>query len=95
MAGLENESRLMPKIITDDTINLFFLTAISILVISNHDSFRVLFDNLHPYVFKIYLYFSIGNGQPREPALCQLYWHSFVLYEFVANLPVSLSPKEL
>ena len=29
---------------------------------------------LLPYILseKIYLYFSIGNGQPREPALCQL-----------------------
>ena len=26
----------------------------------------------------MYLYFSIGNGQPREPALCQLYRHIFV-----------------
>ena len=33
----------MPKIIINDPINLF-LTAISILVISNHNSFRVLFD---------------------------------------------------
>ena len=24
--------------------------------------------------------FSIGNGQPREPALCQLYRHTFVPY---------------
>ena len=29
---------------------------------------------------KIYLYFSIGNGQPREPALSQLYRHIFVPY---------------
>ena len=27
---------------------------------------------------KIYLYFSIGNGQPSEPALCQMYRHTFV-----------------
>ena len=36
---------------------------------------------LLPYYFirKIYLYFSTGSGQqPREPALCQLYRHSFV-----------------
>ena len=26
---------------------------------------------------KIYLYFSIGSGRPREPALCQLYRHTF------------------
>ena len=29
---------------------------------------------------KMYLYFSIGNGQPREPALCQLYRYTFVPY---------------
>jgi len=28
----------------------------------------------------MYLYFSTGNGQPREPALCQLYRHTFVPY---------------
>ena len=28
----------------------------------------------------MYLYFSIENGQPREPALCQLYRHTFVPY---------------
>ena len=26
------------------------------------------------------MYFSPGNGQPREPALCQLYRHTFVPY---------------
>jgi len=36
-----NES--VPKIKRHDTIN-FFKTAISLLVISNHNSFRVLFD---------------------------------------------------
>jgi len=33
------------------------------------------------YFWKIYLYFSIGNGQPMEPALCQLYRHTFVPYK--------------
>ena len=28
----------------------------------------------------MYKYFSIGNGQPREPALCQLYRRTFVPY---------------
>ena len=32
------------------------------------------------FIGKIYLYFSIGNGQPREPALCRLYRHTFVPY---------------
>ena len=38
-----NES--VPKIIINDT-NLYFKTAISMLVISNHNSFRVLFDKI-------------------------------------------------
>jgi len=42
-----------------------------ILVISNRNSFRVLFDKITERYN--YLYFSIGNGQPREPALCHLY----------------------
>ena len=68
----------MPKIIINDTI--FFKTAINILVISNDNSFRVLFDKI-VYVYfirNIYLYFSAGNGQPAEPALCQLYRRTFV-----------------
>jgi len=75
-----NES--VPRIIINNTINLFFLTAINILVISKHNSFRVLFDKITSvyFIWKIYLYFSIGNGQPREPALCQLYRHTFVTY---------------
>ena len=36
---------------------------------------------LHNLFKKIYLYFSTGNAQPREPALCQLYRHTFVLYK--------------
>jgi len=42
----------------------------------------VLFDKIASVYFtgKIYLYFSTGNGQPRKPALCQLYRHTFVLY---------------
>jgi len=39
-----------------------------------------------PYIpfEKIYLYFSTGNGQTKEPALCQLYRHSFVPYAYTA-----------
>ena len=48
----------MPKIKTDNTINSFFKTAISILVISNHDSFRVLFDKIASVyiLFEKYIY---------------------------------------
>jgi len=38
---------------------------------------------------KMYLYFSAGNGQPREPALCQLYRHTFVLSDI--NRPAHVS----
>ena len=37
------------------------------------------------YVKSIYSYFSIGNGQPREPAQCQLYRHTFVPYPRIWN----------
>jgi len=32
------------------------------------------------FIWKIYLYFSLGNGQPRKLALCQLYRHTFLPY---------------
>ena len=50
----------MPKIITSDTVKLFSYNAISILVvISNHNSFRVLLDKIASVYFvgKIRLYF--------------------------------------
>jgi len=43
----------VPKIILNNSKNLFFKTAISILAISNHDSFRVLFDK----IASVYEYF--------------------------------------
>jgi len=47
-AYIGNES--MPKIIINNTIDLFFLSAISILLIADHSS-RVLFDKIaSPYV---------------------------------------------
>ena len=79
-----NES--VPKIIINDTV--FFKTTIGILVISNRNSFRALFDKIASvyFIWKIYLYFSIGSGQSREPALCQLYRHTFVPYSGGASL---------
>jgi len=52
------------------------------LLISNHNCFREQFDNIASvyFIWKIYLYFCIGNGQPVEPALCRLYRHTFVPY---------------
>ena len=39
------------------------------MVISNHNSFRVVFDKIASayFIWKMHLYFSIGNGQPRKP----------------------------
>jgi len=48
---------------------------------SNYNSSRVLFDKNCFRIFylkKICLYFSTGDDQPMEPALCQLYRHTFV-----------------
>ena len=42
----------VPKIIINDTVNLFFLTAIGVLLISNHNnSFRVLLDKIASVYF--------------------------------------------
>jgi len=49
-AFIGNES--VPKIIINDTINIFIkLHAVSILVISNDNSFRVLFDKIAALYF--------------------------------------------
>jgi len=52
------------------------------LPISNRDSFRVLSDKIASvyFVWKIYLYYSIGNDQTRKSALCQSYRHTFLRY---------------
>jgi len=51
------------------------------------NSFRGCLTKVLPYILfqKIYLYFGAGNGRPREPALCQLYRHSFVPYSDAAE----------
>jgi len=46
--GLGNES--LPKIVVNDAISIFF-NAMSILVISNHNSLRVLFDKIASVYF--------------------------------------------
>ena len=62
------------------------------LVISSHNSFRVLSDKVASVylIWKMYLYFSSKNGQPREPARCQLYrraenFYFLVLLEYTAQ----------
>jgi len=49
LTAIGNES--VPKIIINNAINLLFKTAISISVISNHGSFRVLFDKIASVYF--------------------------------------------
>ena len=43
-----SERKRVPKIIVNNTLTLFFETAIDILVISNHNSVRVLFYEIAP-----------------------------------------------
>ena len=75
-----NES--VRKIIISDTIGLFFRKLQSAFwqfqAIAVSECWCL--TKLLPYILfeKYNLYFSIGNGQPREPALCQLYRHTFV-----------------
>jgi len=66
--AIGNES--VPKIIINDTIRLFFKTAISILVISNHNGFRVLSDKIASVYInrKIYIKNKIKNILALEMA---------------------------
>jgi len=59
------------------------------MVISNHNGFRVLFDKLLPYI-SFEKYINILALELREPALCQLYRHTFVPYSSTANLALAL-----
>ena len=91
-------NKSVPKIIINDIINLLF-TAIIILVISNHNSFRVTFDKIAFVYFnwKIYLYFSIGNGQPQGTSNSLLILsthhshHPSPLHSFIPGLKPSFS----
>jgi len=77
-----HRERKCAEIIINDTL-IFFLNCKQHFDNFNyHNSFRVLTDKISSayFTWKIYLCFSIGNDQPREPALCQLYRHTFVPY---------------
>jgi len=78
----------VPKSMINSTINNFFNCNQRTLVISNRNSFRVLSDKIASvyFIWKICLYFCTGNGQPREPALCQLYRHTSVPYGLSASV---------
>jgi len=75
--GGESVPKIIPKW-HDEFISFKLQSAF--FLISNHDSFRVLFDKIASVYFirELHLCFSIGNGQSREPALCQLYRHTLV-----------------
>jgi len=82
-----NES--VTKIVINDVINLKpFLNSNQHFGNLNHNSFQVLFDKIPSvyFIWKIYLYFSTGNGQPGKPALCQLYWYTFVPYSLSSSI---------
>ena len=58
------------------------------MVISNHNSFRVLFDKISSVYFYFKKYINIlalENGQPGKPALCQFYRRTFVRCYFVTS----------
>ena len=80
-----NES--VPKVIINDTVNLFSKTAISILLISNHDSFRVPFDKIASvyFIWQLYLYFVLEMAIPGNWH-CQLYQHTLVPYSDAAQM---------
>jgi len=67
----------------------------SILVISNHNRFRVLFRKIATalyFIWNIYFCFSVGNGQPGEAALCQLYRHTFARCDNTAGVSKLKAP---
>jgi len=65
----------VPKIIINNTINLFFQTAISILLISNHNNFRVLFDK----IASMYLTLEIARTGNQSCANCMAHFRSLFL----------------
>ena len=71
----------MPKITINDTIKIyFFKTVISILVISNHNSFRMLFDKIASAYFggeNIFTFLALEMASPGN----QHYRHTFVSYD--------------
>ena len=70
-----------------------FKTAISIFGnFKPRQLLSAVWENWFRIFWEIYSYFSIGNGQPREPALCQLYRYrrTFVPYSSVSPLSTSL-----
>ena len=67
-ARIGNESVPKNIINTGNTIILFFKLRRLVILLFVY------------FILEIYLYFSIVNDQRMEPALCQLYRHTFVRY---------------
>jgi len=88
------------EIIINNAIIFFLITAISSLLIPNHNSFWVLFDKIASvyfiwkYIKYKKIYFSIRNGQPRGPVLCQLHFRSLLLLEDGAEAGLMASATE-
>ena len=66
--GIRNES--VPKIIVNNTLNLLLKTAISILVISNRNSFRVLSDKIATVYFIYILALEMASLGNQHCASC-------------------------
>jgi len=83
----------VPKILISNTTIVFFLTAVIILVISNHNSFQVLFDEI-AYVYftwKIYIYILAMEMATRG------YQHfasciGTLLFPVIISAPLKLRP---
>ena len=78
-----NES--VPKIIINNTINSFLKTAISILVISNHNSFRVLLDKIASvyFIWKRYHILALEIASPGNQHVPVVSAHFFPYFTAV------------
>ena len=57
----------MPIVIINNIVNLFFKTSISVLVISKHNSFRVLFDKIASVYILVEKYIHILALEMANP----------------------------
>ena len=62
------------------------------MVTSNHNGFQVLFDKIVfvCFIWKIIYTLALEMAIPWEPALCQLYRHTFVPYVLVLMKTVAM-----
>jgi len=93
---IRNES--VPKIIISDTINFFLKMQSAFWQFQTITVSECCLIKLLMYIsfWKMYWYFSVENRQPREPALCQLYRHTFVLSIYravIKNITFTAEPR--